>query len=156
MHHQGNYSPTVTKPSLTQLLTNPALSPTPISQTPADLASARSTSQALPPAFQGLDLLLLHQPPPSLSLMSPSFTSFGLPLAEPCGPIEEVLKKGRPRYVFWSAGEGFWEREPFGWSGSAGKEERWTRSVKLSSLGEQSDGKKARVSPGEIDVWHRH
>jgi hypothetical protein len=50
--------------------------------------------------------------------------------------------------MFWGEGEGFWEREPWGWQGSNGKDERWTRSVKLGSLGsEEPQGvKKARVS----------
>lgn len=144
---QGIYSPTITKPSLTQLLANPLLTPQQ-PQNPSDLASARNTSQALPSAFQGLDLLLVHQPPPSLSLMSPSFASSGIALAEAAAPIEDVLKKGRPRYLFWSDGEGFWEREPFGWANAAGREERWTRGVKLGSLGAEGDGKKARVSDG--------
>jgi len=58
------------------------------------------------------------------------------------------VEKARPRYVFWGEGEGFWEREPFGWAGEGGKEERWTRSVKLGALGgEDMPGvKKARVS----------
>jgi hypothetical protein len=141
----------MTKPSFSQLLTNPLLTPQQ-SQNPSDLAAARNTSQALPSAFQGLDLLLVHQPPPSLSLMSPSFSTSGISLAESAGPIEEILKKGRPRYMFWSDGEGFWEREPFGWTNAGGREERWTRSVKLGSLGAEGEGKKARVSTDKLCV----
>lgn len=49
--------------------------------------------------------------------------------------------------MFWAEGEGFWEREPFGWAAEAGgKEERWTRAVKLGALGAEGEGKKARVS----------
>jgi hypothetical protein len=51
--------------------------------------------------------------------------------------------------MFWSDGPGFWEREPFGWTGQDDKEERWTRAVKLGALGgeEIEGGKKARASP---------
>ena len=49
--------------------------------------------------------------------------------------------------MFWGDGEGFWEREPWGWTGVGGREERWTRAVKLGALGEEREGgKKARVS----------
>lgn len=55
------------------------------------------------------------------------------------------MEKTRPRYMFWSEGDGFWEREPIGWMEADG-EKRWTRSVKLGALGEQGEGKKTRVS----------
>ena len=49
--------------------------------------------------------------------------------------------------MFWGEGDGFWEREPWGWAGSAGREERWTRAIKLGCLGGDAEvGKKARVS----------
>lgn len=50
--------------------------------------------------------------------------------------------------MFWADGEGFWEREPFGWAGPDGKDERWTRAVKLGALGALGNpgaGKPARV-----------
>lgn len=47
--------------------------------------------------------------------------------------------------MFWSEGDGFWEREPIGWMEADG-EKRWTRGVKLGALGEQGEGKKTRVS----------
>lgn len=48
--------------------------------------------------------------------------------------------------MFWSQGDGFWEREPVGWI-DGGSEKRWTRSVKLGALGDQAEGKKTRVGP---------
>lgn len=49
--------------------------------------------------------------------------------------------------MFWSEGDGFWEREPIGWI-DGGSEKRWTRGVKLGALGAlgDQDGKKTRVS----------
>ena len=54
--------------------------------------------------------------------------------------------------MFWGEGEGFWEREPFGWAGENGQDERWTRAVKLGALGgEDAPGtKKARVSVQQL------
>ena len=68
-------------------------------------------------------------------------------LAESAPPLKEVVEKSRPRYMFWSEGDGFWEREPIGWMDADG-EKRWTRGVKLGALGDQGEGKKTRVSLG--------
>ncbi len=142
---QGPYSPQISQPAVNAILNNPLFNPT--TDPTTSLASARDASAALPSAFSGVDLLILSTPPPSLSLLSPSFPSLGFPLASPAAPLADLLKKTRPRYLFWGDGEGFWEREPWGWTGTSGKEERWTRAVKLGALGGEDDGgKKARVS----------
>lgn len=144
---QGIYSPQITKPSIQSILSHSLLSPAATSATGESLASARSSATPLPTPFQGLDLLLLHVPPPSLSILSPGFAKSGITSSEGAEPLVEVVKKSRPRYMFWSEGDGYWEREPFAWESSAGKEERWTRGVKLGALGGEAgpDGKKARV-----------
>ena len=90
-----------------------------------------------------------------MSLLSPSVGTLGFSLADPAPPLAEVVKQTRPRYVFWGEGEGFWEREPLGWAGSDGKEERWTRAVKLGALGgeEPQDVKKPRVCAEICSRW---
>lgn len=124
------------------------------------LASARQSTTAMPSPFLGADLLLFSSPPPSLSLFSQSYPTSGVTLEHPATPLSEVITKARPRYLFWGEGEGFWEREPFGWTGADGQEERWTRAVKLGALGGEAPagGKKARVSIGarnKIDALER-
>jgi hypothetical protein len=137
-------TPLITSTGVQTLLDHPALSPP--SQADTDSLAAARSSGPLPAAFQGIDLLLSFAPPPSLSLLSPSFTSSGIALADTASPLGEVIKKAKPRYTFWADGEGFWEREPFGWtSEQGGKEDRFTRAVKLGALGAEGDGKKARV-----------
>lgn len=109
--------------------------------------SLSAAKDALPTAFQGVDVLLSTSPPPALSLLSPSFSAAGVQLAPPAPPLADVVKAARPRYLFWADGPGFWEREPFGWPGPGGKDERWTRTIKLGPLGAIADGgKPARVS----------
>jgi hypothetical protein len=70
------------------------------------------------------------------------------PLATPAPPLADVVKRTRPRYLFWADGDGFWEREPWGWAGADGKDERFTRAIKLGHLGAPppAEGKPARVS----------
>jgi hypothetical protein len=108
------------------------------------LADARITP--LPSAFQGLDLLLLPTAPPGISLLSSSFASSGVTVSQSALEVAELVRRARPRYAFWADGEGFWEREPFGWQAAGGGEERWTRAVKLGQLGAEGTAKKARVS----------
>jgi hypothetical protein len=141
---QSLLSPIMTQASVNSILSNPALQPQSSSLSDS-LASARTA--ALPAAFNGVDLLLFSAPPPSLALLSPSYPSLTFPLAAQAPPLIEVIKRARPRYMFWAEGEGFWEREPYGWVGTEGKEERWTRAVKLGALGDEGvvAGKKARV-----------
>lgn len=111
------------------------------------LAAAKEQAHALPSAFHGVDLFITTSPPPSLSLLSPSFPTSGISLGTAAPPLAEIIKLARPRYLFWADGEGFWEREPFGWAGVKG-EERWTRAVKLGALAAvgKGAGKPARVS----------
>lgn len=134
------YSPVITKSSIASILSHPVLA-----GPEADSLSA--AKDRLTPAFHGVDVMITTSPPPSLSLLSPSFPTLGVALATPAPPLAEVVKHARPRYLFWAGGEGFWEREPFGWASPSGKEERWTRAVKLGALGAVSpaNGKPARV-----------
>ncbi|TXT04943.1 hypothetical protein VHUM_04026 [Vanrija humicola] len=135
-------SPFITKTTISTLLSNPIVSP---EEQASSLEAAKEQASALPSAFHGVDVLLTTSPPPALSLLSPSFPGLGFPLAAPAPPLLEVVKRTRPRYLFWADGPGFWEREPWGWTGPGGKEERWTRAIKLGALGAPSaNGKPAR------------
>ncbi|KJE04557.1 nuclear protein [Cryptococcus gattii NT-10] len=139
------YSPVITRESVDAVLKHSLLSG-PSTGTADSLASAKQSATVLPAAFQGVDLLLLSSPAPPLSSLSPSFTTSGISLINPASPLEDVIKKAKPRYLLWGNGEGFWEREPWGWTSPSGKEERWTRAVKLGALGGEvpAGGKKAR------------
>lgn len=139
------YAPTMTEGGIKALLANHNLAP---ADRPAgSLEAARDQASALPSAFHGIDILISAAPPPGLGMLSPSFPGLGSPLAAPAPPLADVVKAARPRYLFWADGDGFWEREPFGWAGPTGKDERWTRAVKLGSLGKvPQGGKAARVS----------
>ncbi|WVF70938.1 hypothetical protein IAT40_005733 [Kwoniella sp. CBS 6097] len=139
------FSPVISKDSISTILSHPLLSGVQ-AQPSGSLASAKTSAAALPSAFQGVDLLLFSSPPPHLSTLSPSYASSGIALAKAAPPLEEVVRRARPRYLLWGDGEGFWEREPWGWAGPNGKEERWTRAVKLGALGGEAPagGKKAR------------
>jgi hypothetical protein len=141
---QDNFSPVITKAGIASLLSNPLFASV---SDPSSFEAAKAAA-ALPSAFHGVDVLLTAVPPPSLSLLSPSFTSVTFPLSTPAPPLGEVVKRSRPRYMFWADGEGFWEREPWGWPGADGKDERWTRALKLGHLGAPppATGKPARVS----------
>lgn len=114
------------------------------------LEAAKEQAHALPSAFRGVDLLITTSPPPSLSMLSPSFASSGISLAPAAPPLAEIVKLSRPRYLFWADGEGFWEREPFGWAGAKG-DERWTRAVKLGALGSVNSG--AGKPPRVSECW---
>jgi hypothetical protein len=117
------------------LLSNPLLNP-------LATDSFANAKAPLPPAFHGLDLLLLPSAPPGVSQLSTSFAASGVNATGGQEVLADAIKGGRPRYVFWSDPQGFWEREPFGWASGA-SEDRWTRCVKLGALGSEQ---KARVS----------
>ena len=143
---QDGFTPIIHPSSISSIIDHPICSSSSVPE--SELEAARQP--ALPTPFQGLDLLLLNTPPPNLSLLSKSFTSTAIQLAEPATPLKEVVERSRPRYLFWAEGEGYWEREPISWQ-EEGKEVRWTRAVKLGALGAEGDGKKARVnSQGHI------
>ncbi|BEJ18171.1 hypothetical protein CspHIS471_0704480 [Cutaneotrichosporon sp. HIS471] len=132
----GPYTPVITQNSIAQLLSHKEISgPSQDSM----LEAAKEKASALPPAFHGVDIFITTSPPPSLSLLSPSFPSSGISLATAAPPLAELVKLSRPRYLFWADGEGFWEREPFGWPGGKG-DERWTRAVKLGAVGAVGKG----------------
>ncbi|WRT65941.1 uncharacterized protein IL334_002892 [Kwoniella shivajii] len=139
------FSPVISKDSISSILSHPILSGS-LNNPSESLSSAKASASALPSAFQGVDLLLFSSPPPHLSTLSPSYPSSGVSIANSAPPLEEVVRRAKPRYLLWGDGEGFWEREPWGWNGPTGKEERWTRAVKLGALGGEapSGGKKAR------------
>jgi hypothetical protein len=124
---------------IASLLSNPALA------SPQNAGDSLASSKA---PSSGIDLLLLTNPPPSLHLLSPSFSNLNFELAQAVDPLVELVQRAKPRYMFWGAGEGFWEREPFAWDG-----DRYTRAVKLGRLGGEQrpdagpGGKRARVSP---------
>ncbi|CDZ96519.1 Uncharacterized conserved protein [Phaffia rhodozyma] len=86
----------------------------------------------------GLDILLLQTPPPSLSLLSPSFNGLEFNVGQGATPLVEIIRRAKPRYVFFMGGrdgeDGFWEREPFGWDG-AGSEGRYTRCIRMGRFG---------------------
>ncbi|KAL7413774.1 CwfJ C-terminus 1-domain-containing protein-like protein [Mrakia frigida] len=90
------------------------------------------------PTPTGLDILLLQAPPPSLSMLSPSCPKLDFALGQGATPLGEVVRRARPRYIFWTGGgeDGFWEREPFGWEGTgSGSEGRYTRGIKIGRFG---------------------
>lgn len=137
---EGVFSPRMSEASIASLVADPVLGG---AGDESLLKAAREQSAALPSPFRGVDVLLAMSPPPGLNLLSPSFSSSGVTLAPAAPPLAEVVKRARPRYLFWADGEGFWEREPWGWAGADGKDERWTRAVKLGALGDAADGGKA-------------
>ncbi len=76
----------------------------------------------------------------SVPLPSPELPDAGSP------PIDEIIEKTKPRYIFSSGGGKspcFWEREPFTW---ADETDRVSRFVGLGAFGgEPVSGKKQRV-----------
>ena len=56
--------------------------------------------------------------------------------------VDEFISRSRPRYIFFPTSRGtsgYAEAVPFGWTGvSGGKEERWTRVVRLDRFAEDS------------------
>ena len=93
-----------------------------------------------------VDILICHVWPSAIT----EFSSVPLPSPSPstvgATPVDEVVSKIKPRYVFSSGGGRqpcFWEREPFVWNDDNG---RVTRFVGLGAFGgEPTGGKKQRV-----------
>ena len=139
-------SPSLLAPVLASPLLLPANASAPSSAAPT-LASLKA------PTPTGLDILLLQAPPPSISLLSPSCTKLDFAVGQGASPLADVLRRARPRYIFWTGGgeDGFWEREPFGWEGTgSGSDGRYTRAIKIGRFGgppAEEGKKKARVSP---------
>lgn len=128
------------------ILASPHLLP-PASSSAA--ASQPSLASLKNPQPTGVDILLLHSPPPSLSLLSPSCTKLDFSLGTGAVPFGDLVRRTRPRYIFWAGGgeDGFWEREPFGWTGADG---RYTRAIKIGNFGgppAPEGKKKPRVRP---------
>lgn len=94
-------------------------------------------------ASQFVDILLTHTWPQFVSQFS------SVPLPQPdmssfcASPLDDVVKRLRPRYHFASGGghpPQFWEREPFMW------DERVSRFISLGPFGAEAvGGKKPRV-----------
>jgi len=85
-------------------------------------------------------------------MLSPSCPKLDFAVGQGATPLGEVVRRARPRYIFWTGGgeDGFWEREPFGWDGTgSGSEGRYTRGIKIGRFGGPppvEGKKKARVS----------
>ncbi|KIJ69163.1 hypothetical protein HYDPIDRAFT_164801 [Hydnomerulius pinastri MD-312] len=103
----------------------------------AAIRDAASTSQLI-------DILISNDWPAcitshaSVPLSSPELESAG------CPPLDEIIRKTKPKYHFASGGSPpkFWEREPFVWDDEAG---RVSRFISLGAFGgEQGTGKKQR------------
>lgn len=93
-----------------------------------------------------VDVLISHDWPSAITkLSSVPFPSPELPDAG-SPPIDEIIEKTKPRYVFCSGGGEspyFWEREPFAWTDETN---RVSRFVGLGAFGgEPVDGRKQRV-----------
>ncbi|KAH7889530.1 CwfJ C-terminus 1-domain-containing protein-like protein, partial [Phlebopus sp. FC_14] len=107
----------------------------------SSLASIRDTASS----SQLVDIFITNDWPASIAsqssipLSSPQLASSGAP------PLDEIIRKIKPRYHFASGGgwaPRFWEREPFVWDDEGG---RVTRFVSLGAFGgDQGTGKKQR------------
>lgn len=137
---QGFLSPFFSHHTIDRLLSNTlSKSSTSTQKNYSSLASI----QAVSTSSQLIDLLLTNVWPASItefsSLPDPQLSSIGAP------PLNEVIRKTKPRYHFASGGSQppkFWEREPFVWEDEQG---RVSRFVSLGAFGGESTGKKQRV-----------
>lgn len=118
------------------------LMPSPASPSSSSGSSTLSASRARQVSHQqGVDLLLLHDAPPKIDAPSSSAAAHQ-PSTSTSSRLAEIIVQARPRYMLWSSQDdgGFWERAPFGWSGSAAAstgsaEERFTRVIRLDRMG---------------------
>jgi hypothetical protein len=141
----GFSSPFFSKQTVERLLSN-TLKKSSSSQTNSygSLAAIRDGASS----SQLVDILLTVVPPSSISGFSSMSTLQNLSGAL---PVDEVVRKTKPRYCF-CAGVGtssdsmppkFWEREPFTWDDEAG---RVTRYISLGTFGgDYGTNKKERV-----------
>ncbi|KAH7107608.1 CwfJ C-terminus 1-domain-containing protein-like protein [Auriculariales sp. MPI-PUGE-AT-0066] len=95
--------------------------------------------------LEGVDILLTHLWPISISQHSVTAPALVEYISNTAPPLDEVVRRARPRYHFAASGKPsrFWEREPFAWDSSL---TRSTRFIGLGSFGEQEQPgtKKAR------------
>lgn len=134
----GFSSPYYTSRTVSKLLSNTVSSPA--SKTPlrSSLMSVLSSSPLV-------DVFISHDWPSAITelssvpLPSPELRDAGSP------PIDEIIEKTKPRYIFSSGGgksPSFWEREPFTWADEA---DRVSRFVGLGAFGgELVSGRKQR------------
>lgn len=105
-------------------------------------------SQPVFASDSGLDILLTHLWPISISQHSPTAPALVEYISNTAPPLDEVVRRSRPRYHFAAGGKPsrFWEREAFAWE-DASPPSRATRFISLGSFGEpERPGiKKARV-----------
>lgn len=103
-------------------------------QPPLNLKSSIPTPAPPPP-----DILLTHCLPASLPLLSakPFLPAPGSAVPE----LDEVAKVSKAKYHFIGGAGGFWEREPFAWTGPGGG-----GTCRAISLGEMGNKGKERVS----------
>ena len=139
---QGFLSPFFSYHTIERLLSN-TLSKT--STSTQKSYSSLASIQAVSTSSQLIDILLTNVWPESITefssalLPDPQLSSIGAP------PLDEVIRKTKPRYHFASGGghpPKFWEREPFIWEDEQG---RVSRFVSLGAFGEPTTGKKQRV-----------
>jgi hypothetical protein len=102
----------------------------------SEIQSSAATSQLV-------DILITHTWAQSIT----QFSAVPLPnleLATPCAPLDDVIRRIKPRYHFASGGgkpPQFWEREPFIWDDQG----RVSRFISLGPFGTNpTDGKKPR------------
>ncbi|KAI0306802.1 nuclear protein [Multifurca ochricompacta] len=129
----GFSSPYFTAQTVSKLLSDTV-------STPMPRASSLSNT-----SYSFVDVLISHDWPSVIS----EFSAVPLPSPELCNvgspPINEIIVKTKPRYIFCSGGvkpPRFWEREPFTWTDEA---DRVSRFVSLGAFGgEPNDGRKQR------------
>jgi hypothetical protein len=110
----------------------------------SEIQSSAATSQLV-------DILITHTWAQSIT----QFSAVPLPNSEfatPCAPLDDVVRRIKPRYYFASGGgrpPQFWEREPFIWDDTG----RVCRFISLGAFGmNPTDGKKQRVGLGPQEI----
>ncbi|TFY76541.1 hypothetical protein EWM64_g7470 [Hericium alpestre] len=136
----GFSSPYFTSQTVSKLLSNTVAKPGSAGSSLASIMSNASASSLV-------DIIISHTWPSSVTafssvpLPSPDLARAGAP------PVDDVIRKIKPRYIFSSAGGAFWEREPFVWGDEEG---RISRFIGLGAFGAEPSpgGKKQR--PGHL------
>lgn len=144
---QGFTSPYFSSQTIERFLSNTLTKAAPQNQNYQSLAAIRDAASS----SQLIDILISNVWPSSIT----QFSTAPLPNIDLASvtapPLDEVIKRTKPRYHFSAGGGGqppmFWEREPYAWNDEDG---RISRFVSLGAFGgEPSPGKKQRV----CDVW---